>query len=89
MISPLEWAWQRPYHCQSNSREGRRRTRSQDREMCIRDRLDTSQFGSYKIWLAHYTNQTDYSGRYNIWQYTSGGSVPGIPGKVDMNVELL
>ena len=53
------------------------------------NKLDTSQFGSYKIWLAHYTNQTDYSGRYNIWQYTSGGSVPGIPGKVDMNVELL
>ncbi|MBO1679911.1 glycoside hydrolase family 25 protein [Bittarella massiliensis (ex Durand et al. 2017)] len=53
------------------------------------NKLDTSQFGSYKIWLAHYTNQTDYSGRYNIWQYTSGGSVPGISGKVDMNVELL
>ena len=24
MISPLEWAWQRPYHCQSNGRREER-----------------------------------------------------------------
>lgn len=43
---------------------------------------------SCKFWLAHYTNsgQTDYTGSHHMWQYTSEGSVPGINGKVDMNV---
>lgn len=39
-----------------------------------------------KFWLAHYTTQTDYSGSFNMWQYTSQGSVPGIAGNVDMNI---
>lgn len=39
-----------------------------------------------KFWLAHYTKQTDYSGNYQMWQYTSKGSVPGIAGNVDMNI---
>ena len=41
---------------------------------------------SCKFWLAHYTSQTDYGSSYNMWQYTSSGSVPGISGRVDMNV---
>lgn len=41
---------------------------------------------SCKFWLAHYTTQTDYSGSFNMWQYTSKGSVPGISGNVDMNI---
>lgn len=39
-----------------------------------------------KFWLAHYTSQTDYTGNYNMWQYTSKGTVPGISGYVDMNI---
>ena len=39
----------------------------------------------YNIWLAHYTSQTDYTGRYDIWQYTSQGTVPGIDGPVDLD----
>jgi len=27
----------------------------------------------YKIWLAHYTEETDYEGEYDFWQYTSLG----------------
>ena len=27
----------------------------------------------YRIWLAHYTAETDYSGTYDFWQYTSTG----------------
>ncbi len=38
-----------------------------------------------KIWLAHYTKATDYSGDYEYWQYSSSGSVSGINAKVDMN----
>ena len=40
----------------------------------------------YWIWVAHYTSgQTDYTGKYDFWQCTSKGSVPGINGNVDLN----
>ena len=51
----------------------------------ITSRLSRSSF-SCKFWLAHYTSKTDYAGSYDMWQYTSKGSVPGIAGNVDMNV---
>lgn len=51
----------------------------------ITNRLSRSSF-SCKFWLAHYTSKTDYTGSYDMWQYTSKGSVPGISGNVDMNV---
>lgn len=35
----------------------------------------------YEIWLAHYTTNTNYTGDYKIWQYTSSGRIPGIEGK--------
>ena len=28
---------------------------------------------NYRIWLAHYTTETDYDGIYDFWQYTSTG----------------
>ena len=40
----------------------------------------------YWIWVAHYTSdQTNYTGKYNFWQATSEGSVPGINGNVDID----
>lgn len=40
----------------------------------------------YSIWVAHYTdNQTDYNRKYDFWQSSSNGSVPGINGRVDMD----
>ena len=39
-----------------------------------------------KFWLAHYTTKSDYAGSYQMWQYTSKGSVPGISGRVDMDI---
>lgn len=47
---------------------------------------ETSRITGCKFWLAHYTDQTDYKGAYQMWQYTSKGSVPGINGYVDMNI---
>lgn len=41
--------------------------------------------GSCSIWVAQYNTACSYSGRYNIWQYSSKGSIPGIKGNVDMN----
>ena len=38
------------------------------------------------IWLAHYTDYTDYEGEYTWWQYTDTGYIDGIPENVDMNV---
>lgn len=51
----------------------------------ITKRLNRGAF-QMKFWLAHYTTQTDYAGNYQMWQYTSKGSVPGIAGNVDMNI---
>ena len=40
----------------------------------------------YKIWLAHYTTQTDYKGDYHAWQYSSTGVVKGISTPTDRDV---
>ena len=59
--------------------------------------LDLSQLGGYDIWVAHYTGssdkQTDYRNKYDMWQYTSAGSIMGVYGpvqdgvaRVDMNI---
>lgn len=45
--------------------------------------------GAYKIWLAQYNTTPTYSGRYNMWQYSSKGRVNGISGNVDMNLSYL
>ena len=43
----------------------------------------------YKIWLARYPKSAPfaagYGGNYEFWQYTSGGYVNGIAGRVDCN----
>ena len=39
----------------------------------------------YKIWVAQYAKRCDYKHDAYMWQYTSGGSVPGISGRVDLN----
>ena len=40
----------------------------------------------YTIWVAQYNNKNTYSGKYDMWQYTSKGKVNGINGNVDMNI---
>ena len=40
----------------------------------------------YDFWLAHYTEATEYTGNFLIWQYTSSGEVEGISGRVDLNI---
>lgn len=48
---------------------------------------------NFKIWVAHYSTPTyptvktpEYSGKYDMWQYTNRGNVKGIDGNCDMNV---
>lgn len=43
----------------------------------------------YPVWLAHYTTETDYTGNFDMWQYTGMGSVSGIAVYVDMNVRYV
>ncbi len=40
----------------------------------------------YPVWLAHYTDQTNYEGNFKYWQLCSNGQVPGIYGNVDINI---
>lgn len=39
----------------------------------------------YSIWLAHYTDNTDYKGDFDLWQFSAKGTVSGISGYVDSN----
>lgn len=55
-------------------------------KLWFENRIDAGSFGDYRIWMAQYVDIPTYGGRYDIWQYTSKGSVPGISGNVDMNV---
>ena len=52
-------------------------------------KLHTSQLSNYTIWVAQYNSKCTYSGKYDLWQYTSKGSVPGIKGNVDMNISYM
>lgn len=40
----------------------------------------------YPVWLAHYTDETDYAGEYAIWQASCFGRIDGIEGDVDLNI---
>ena len=41
----------------------------------------------FPVWLAHYTDNTDYSGDYKVWQICSNGKVDGIDDNlVDINI---
>ena len=50
------------------------------------NKIDASAFSSYFIWVAQYNTTCTYKGKYNMWQYSSKGSVPGIKGNVDVNI---
>ena len=47
--------------------------------------LDYSALSAYEIWLAHYTDSTDFKHHYDMWQYTGTGSCDGVSGAVDLN----
>ena len=50
--------------------------------------IDGKLLGSkYPIWLANYTNQTEYDKEYQTWQFSSTGKISGISTNVDMNVD--
>lgn len=53
------------------------------------NQLDMSKLNNYYIWVAQYNTECTYTGRYDIWQYTETGKVPGIAGNVDLNISYM
>ncbi|MDE7220080.1 MAG: S-layer homology domain-containing protein [Oscillospiraceae bacterium] len=55
------------------------------------ERLELNRLTGYDFWFAQYNsrNQPDMYYNYRIWQYTDSGSVPGIEGKVDMDLAFI
>jgi GH25 family lysozyme M1 (1,4-beta-N-acetylmuramidase) len=51
-----------------------------------RDLLDLKELTEYPFWFAQYREAMDFPHRVDFWQYTETGSVPGIRGKVDINL---
>lgn len=43
----------------------------------------------YPVWLAHYTDETSYKGKYKIWQMCNDGVIDGINGDVDIDIMYL
>ena len=54
--------------------------------------LEYERLKNYDLWLAVYSNAADDSPvskyNYKIWQYSSSGKVNGIPGNVDLNIQI-
>lgn len=49
--------------------------------------LNTPAFDNYPYWIAHYyVDKVEYKGKWKFWQHTDAGQLPGIQGKVDLNI---
>lgn len=51
--------------------------------------IDLHQLTQYRWWLALYNTGRNFPCRFDMWQYTNTGSVPGIDGDVDINIMLI
>ncbi|MGN1337234.1 MAG: glycoside hydrolase family 25 protein [Candidatus Coprovivens sp.] len=40
----------------------------------------------YEVWLAHYTEKTNYQGEYTYWQLCDNGKIDGVNGAVDIDI---
>ena len=52
-------------------------------------KMNAGALSNYKIWLAQYNTEITYTGKVDMWQYSSKGSVSGISGNTDMNLSYL
>ncbi|MBQ3884723.1 MAG: glycoside hydrolase family 25 protein [Ruminococcus sp.] len=51
-------------------------------------KLDLPRLKDYDFWLAEYDKKPTYYYDYQMWQYSSTGTVPGINGEVDLNISF-
>ena len=55
----------------------------------LENKINTgSVYGYCNIWIARYNDTLGYGSRYDMWQFTSSGSVNGISGSVDISAWL-
>jgi GH25 family lysozyme M1 (1,4-beta-N-acetylmuramidase) len=48
--------------------------------------FDLSQLKDFPLWLAQYASKPSFYYNFQMWQYSSTGTVDGIDGNVDMNL---
>lgn len=53
------------------------------------NKLNASELESFVIWDAEYTSEPKYTGKYDMWQYTSSGMIDGINTRVDLDVSYI
>ena len=53
------------------------------------DNYNLAALNDYYMWMAVYYDKPEYYYHYDMWQYTSSGSVAGIDGSVDMNLSFV
>lgn len=51
-------------------------------------KLDLPRLQDYDFWLAEYGDEPTYYYDYQMWQYSSTGTIPGISGDVDLNISF-
>ena len=52
-------------------------------------KYDLSKIMQYDFWLAEYRTAPEFYYDFQLWQYTSSGSVDGVEGKVDMDISFV
>lgn len=55
----------------------------------LNDELDMTQMSQYKTWLAEYADVPSYDEYFDMWQYTSKGTVNGIGTRVDLDISYM
>ena len=55
----------------------------------LNDELNMTQLSQYKTWLAEYADVPSYDGYFDMWQYTSKGTVDGIETRVDLDISYM
>lgn len=51
-------------------------------------RLDIPKLKDYDFWLAEYDEKPTYRYKYEMWQYTGDGVIPGVKTPVDLNISF-
>lgn len=51
----------------------------------LTNKVDATKIDADMVWLAQYASKPTYKGEYDIWQFTSKGSVAGFAGNLDVN----
>lgn len=52
-------------------------------------KMNMGSLNKYKVWYAQYAASPTYTGRFDMWQYSSRGRISGISGNVDLNISYL